>query len=998
MICIPQSLRSTRSRQLRRKLLHLTAVPVLIGFSAIGAHAQKTYLYDSLVEDWFSSGDPLVAASSGRLQVVRPPSNCIFVNATGEQVYFPTPEAGDWGGANWTAPAGEVVTGVSMSGDFRRETLDEEDFGAGVYGASEENKKDEKKIRFVTGSAEANDDAKWNAATKKMTYDWAVEVDPKDAITHLQFRAWEAIAGTRKVQAGSPPNGYSGNITHIEITTSPNASTAGTKAAVVPVETIELGNSKVRMRLSTRGELLSLEDLTTGTQLVVPDAAKDAWRIDWRGAPKGSEDLSVSEGFVSEDGAKSMPSASEYGSISSRRYDAPQVEKKANAVTFTWKKETLPTVVGTVTFDEAKEQFHFTVNVDNKSSAIVDSVSFPPTLSFDAKKENYTVVAADNAYNTSLKPLDTLKPFTTMYPGYLFMQMAGFKIGDSSLLIYTDDDKANVKWMKFTKDPDAAVFDLGQQIRLKPKNAWDAQYSVVFKVIPHGTYSEFAKTYGEWGRQQWWAKEKLVEKMAKRPMLNRYFEGGLVRMNAGPPVCDTSSFKQAEDTRWHYIENNKWSKLEPFYDNIIESITAYEKAYDFQPGYWHGVWSGQQFDSIYPDYFPTTKYMGDFDKFKSDLIEHGYPMMYHMNTAQWSETAETTVKEGKKYLALTDKGTPYRVYFQWSKMWSTLPSPAVALEVEMKTVKRIADKEGVNGIYLDVIGHAYATDENPLSPYHGKPNDYQLQKMLSFKTIRDGFTGPLMTEARNEIELAYMDMGTGGNGSPEEDEVPLWQMVYGDCTAITTYAVKDKRLRYYTWMLGGVNATVWDWPSFEGKRIPIYLTAAQQKVVSAMIPELLEQFDHLGDSRLSQWKSGFVLWNKAKAGNPSNVKHDTRLGLLEVKQLAPGGIVIWNAKGEFSVDSAEEVKLDGATVFRATVPLSINRAGGRWVVHNEAETPVEGIVQVPATAMGQDPLIGKFVTSGESVTVTPKLEGDFVTLAIKLPAGEALVLGKSEKK
>jgi hypothetical protein len=970
----------------------------VIGVSTLGAQTQKTYLYDSLTEDWFSSSTPLVADSMGRLQVVRPPNNRIFVNATGEQVHFPTPGAGDWGGANWTAPAGEIVTGISMTGDFRRETLEEEDFGAGVYGASEKKKRDDKRIHFVTGSAEASEDAKWTAATKKMSYDWSVEVDPKEAITFLQFRAWEAIAGNRKVQAGSPSTGYSGNITRIEITTRQNSAANSSQAAVVPEEAIELGDANVRLRLSQHGELLSLEDLTTNTHLITPGSAKDAWRIDWRGAPKGSEDLSVSEGFVSEDGAKSKPQADDRGSISSRRYDAPLVEKKANAVTFTWKKEALPTVVGTVTFDEAKGQFLFSVNVDNTSAAIVDAISFPPMLSFDAQKENYAIVAADNAYNTSLKPLDTLKPFTTMYPGYLFMQMAGFKIGDSSLLIYTDDDKANVKWMKFTNDPKAVFFDLAQQIRLKPKNSWDAQYNVVFKVIPHGSYNEFAKTYGEWGRQQWWAKEKLVEKMAKRPMLNRYFEGGLVRMNAGPPVCDTSSFKQTEDTRWHYIENNKWSKYEPFYDNIIESITAYEKAYDFQPGYWHGVWSGQQFDSAWPDYFPTEKYMGDFDKFKRGLIEHQYPMMYHMNTAQWAETAETTVREGKKYLALTDKGTPYRVYFQWSKMWSTLPSPAVALEVEMKTVKRIADKEGVNGIYLDVIGHAYATDENPLSPYHGKPNDYQLQKMLSFKTIREGFTGPLMTEARNEIELAYMDMGTGGNGQPDEDEVPLWQMVYGDCTAITTYAVKDKRLRYYTWMLGGVNATVWDWPNFEGKRIPVYLTAAQQKVVSAMIPELLERFDHLGDSRLSQWRSGFVLWNKAKEGKPSDVKQDTRLGLLEVKQLAPGGIVIWNAKGEFSVDSAEEVKLDGATVFRATVPLSVNRAGGRWIIHNETKTAVEGVVQVPATAMGLEPLTGKFITSGEAATITPKLEGDFLTLSIKLPAEEALVLGTNERK
>ncbi len=939
----------------------------------------------------------MVVESNGLFQVVVPPNNRILVNAIGSSEDFPTPGAGDWAGANWEAPPGEVVTSISVAGDFRIEAIEDADFGAGVYGRSGKDSTHDKKIHFVTGSGEGSEDTKFNASTNKLSYDWSVDVDPKEAITGLQFRAWEALSGARNVQAGSDLRGYSGNITNIEIKTSPSAGTVNvsSQAEHQPADAIELGNSNVRAVLSRNGELLSLRDLVTNTNLTDSSQKSPAWRLNWRGAPKGSEDISLSEGFVSEDHGKAVTTENEDGSITSSRYDSPKVESKPDSVVFTWQKDTLPTVVGKVVFDPKKEQFHFYVTVDNQSPAIIDSISFPATLYFEAKPQSYMLVAADNEYNTSLKPLDKLKPFTTMYPGYLFMQMAGFKIGDSSLLVYTDDDKANVKWMKFDRKGTAISFDLEQQIRLASKKKADASYSVVLKTIPHGTYNELADTYGAWGREQWWAKEKLSEKLAKRPFLSRYFEGGMVRMDAGPPVCDTSSFSQSEDTRWLYIENNKYSKYEPYYTNIVDSMTAFEKAYNFQPGYWMPVWSGQQFDSTYPDYLPVQKHMGDFDKFKASLIEHGYPVLYHMNIAQWAETAPTA--QDKKYLAVTDKGTPYRIHFEWSKMWSVLTSPAVALEVEMKTVNRIRDDAGINGIYLDVIGHSYATDENPLSPYHGKPNDYQLQKMLSFKTIREAITGPIMTEARNEIELAYIDMGTGGNGSPDEDEVPLWQMVYGDCVAITTYAQKDKRLRYYTWMLGGVNATRWDWPAPEGKFIPVYLGSAQQKVVSAFIPELMERFDRFDSLRLSQWASGFVLWNKAESGAPSDMKHETTLGTLEVSQISPGGIVIWTKSGEFSVDSVRSVKLNGDSVFSSSASLSVTYSGHRWVIHNESKGPVEATIQLPATAFTDAALSGKFVTSAQAVTVQPKRAGDRTNLTVTIPAEECLILGKSDQ-
>jgi hypothetical protein len=751
-----------------------------------------------------------------------------------------------------------------------------------------------------------------------------------------------------------------------------SASPAAASPVAIPVGSIDLGGAKMRLRLSADGAVLGLVDSVTGTKLLSPGDSPLAW-------------------LISRDGAQGVEE------MTNREYPAPQVKREANSVTFTWDKPASPRITGRVWFDTKAEQFHFSTTVTNPTQNRIRSISFPAALAVDDTAGNYLVISNDDEFNSPLKPLDTLKPFGVMYPGFMFMQMAGFKIGNSALLAYTDDDDAQVKWLSFAHDNSKVSLNLAQHIWLKPGQSWNAPYSVVLKPIPGGGYNELAKTYGNWGRKQWWAKSKTVDKVARTPLLKRYFEDGLVRFTAGPPVADTTSYRQTEDTRWHYIENNKYTKYEPYYQNVIDSIGVYEKTYDFKPGYWFPMWGGQQFDYLYPDYFPVQKHMGDFEKFREQIIKHRYPMMYHINTAQWDSMAETSKQ--KKYLAVTEKGFTYDIPFHWSKIMSVLTSPGVSLPVEMKTVKRVSDTEGVNGIYLDVIGHAFATDDNPLSPFAGQPNDYQLQKKLLFKSVREAVSGPVMTEGRNEIELPYMDMGTGANGTPDTDEIPLWELVYGDCAATTTYASPAKRQRYYTWLMGGVQNTNWDWPTFDGKIIETFVTANQQRVISSVVPELMIRFDRLGESRLSQWQSGLVLWNKAKTGVPVDVNQNTSLGKLAVRQLAPEGIVLWNKKGDFSADGVQEISLNGKVVFRckSSAPISVNRAGTRWVIHNENQQAIEATLQIPANRTNLAILSGKKIVAGEAIELTPTREGDFATIRVSIPAAEGLLLEQGKK-
>jgi hypothetical protein len=317
----------------------------------------------------------------------------------------------------------------------------------------------------------------------------------------------------------------------------------------------------------------------------------------------------------------------------------------------------------------------------------------------------------------------------------------------------------------------------------------------------------------------------------------------------------------------------------------------------------------------------------------------------------------------------------------------------------MKTINRLKDAEGVHGIYLDVIGHCFAIDDNPNCKYFGEPNCYQLEKMEAFKTIRQAVPGPIMTEGRNEIELPYMDMGTGANGDPELDEIPLWQMVYGDCAATTTFSIGDKRTRYYTWLIGGVQNMTWDWPEPAGKCIDIYLTAAQQKVVSYVIGQRMQRFDRIGDCRVSQWASGVVVWNKAKSGKPVEIERATTLGMLSITGLDAGGIAILTTDRDFTADSVQSIQLNGKTLFsnQSSAPVSITRAGSRWVIHNETKQPAKVSFTLAADWADAAPLSGKIITAGQPTTIHPVRKEGTIVFAAEVPAEDCLVLDPLKK-
>jgi len=737
-------------------------------------------------------------------------------------------------------------------------------------------------------------------------------------------------------------------------------------------QNLVLGDQESRLTLSPQGLLLSLKDLTTGVELIAaPRENEKVWTLDRKD-----------------------------GSLSNVDYATPLLVRAADReIVFTWSGKGLPTVEGHVEFDPKQHQFRLSVKVVNVTAEEIDGIVYPAKMSFSAQSDNYLIVVSDDNFLSLIKPLKDLKSFGTVYPGFMSMQLAGFKIGNSALLTYTDDPNAHVKEYRFKSRSECVDFEVNQTIGLKPGARWEAPYGLVLKVIPHGSYNEMAAEYGKWGRAQPWAVKKLADKVAERPLLKKMFDAGIIRVGWPPIAWGPECFTQDKDGHYHYIEGTKYAQYEPYFGNILKTIADYESRYGITPGYWMAAWNGCYFDTAYPDYFPVRSYMGSFDDFKKVTMARQYPMMYHMNIVHWPVTSATA---SNSIYHVQWKGSQIRQ--RWSNVEHIFVNLGKSIEVEMKTVERLKDDRGVSGVYLDVIGHAFVMDESHSNPFCGRPNAYQLAKVDSFKQIRNGVTGPMMTEGRNEILLPYVDISYGTCGTLDiEDQIPMWEMVYGDCVATHPFNSMGGH-RNLSMMQGGIFGLPWEWPDVQGKNVEIFIESTQQKVLSNVIGERMLRFDRIGKFRISHWQDGTFIWNRGKDANspvgpakPDGAAEDVAvsapMGSIQVRRLAPDGAVMLTTAGDFSAESVGEVSLNEKTLFKSdSSSLLVAKAGGRWLIWNKTDAPVKAVIRVAGNLQPAGVLSGKAVVTGTAVNIFTQKNGSGSEFSVSLPASECLVM------
>jgi len=190
---------------------------VMIGMvlSVSWAGATTTYIYDGTVSNWYGAGSFTAAGSAPTKLNTKADyygvnyENEIYVCGANDGVNWLGQD--DWAGAEWTAPAGEVITEVIISGYYRSETHVE---GVGVFGGK-------------TSAGETQYYASNDWSNVQVIYGPVIVSIPEaDQVTKLQLRAlWQMYGGTGFCY-GNPQNlpdqgNYNGQITAVQITTVP---------------------------------------------------------------------------------------------------------------------------------------------------------------------------------------------------------------------------------------------------------------------------------------------------------------------------------------------------------------------------------------------------------------------------------------------------------------------------------------------------------------------------------------------------------------------------------------------------------------------------------------------------------------------------------------------------------------------------------------------------------------------------------------------------------
>ena len=696
------------------------------------------------------------------------------------------------------------------------------------------------------------------------------------------------------------------------------------------------------------------------------------------------------------------------GSIDSLAYsEPPMVTYGGGEMTFRWQGKELPTVVCSVRPNDDGDGLAFSSFVENNTKFRLDDFRYPQEIRFRIiSPEDYLIVVQNTGHNTYATPLKGLKKMDVMYPGFMNMQMTGFRLGKDAMLFYTDDTTAQVKDHSFEADGDFLNYKISHYIALRPDKFWEPDYSLVVCLLPDGDYNDMAHRYGKWARAQHWARKKFSDKLAERPSMERLLTDGLVRMDSLPAG---KAFKQDKAHEpWHYIGDktlNPNAIYEPYNKRLLEICLRHEKLYGINPGWWLPMWSGSQFDSNFPNYLPLPDYMGDFDTFKAECERNGLTILPHLNTVQWA-VFNFTPETQKRYQAEWD-GVNYPNWI-YANIRQIITNLGRSFERELPTVVGLSSPSDHHGIYLDCMGQGFAKDNNPASPYWEEANCYQLGKLHQYRNIRKIIAGPVMTEGRGEYILPYIDLSTGANGN-SPDHLPIWEMVYGDCVVNNTFNSHWSPWFRKMWIMqGGVISSYWpQWGEDKGQNLNIYTETACQRVVRHVEGTLMRRHDRPKKIAVSQWDNGVVFWNpptvKEDKGRYSpwgptankddapaeNLTFKTALGEFAIEEIQRDGIWAWMKDGDFIADHVRKVSHDGELLFSCdSDDIVVIRGLGRWVIRNCSAKPVT--VTIFSKCLTDNPLPGgKWVRQQREET--PKCSNGFVTLDI--PADELFVSG-----
>jgi hypothetical protein len=201
---------------MKKRLALALVFLMLFLLSAIPSVALATiYTFDSANANWYEPGELTKVEANVRLISDPIADNEIQGVWNTALATYGNFYAGDWAGASWTAPAGEIVTRVQMSGWYRADG-DLSRMGYGLLGGK--GSPDTEYVKAQGGQSS------W------VGYSWSQDlpISSADQVDNLQIRTWWHQGGDPSA-VGPSTDGYFAYIDTLTITTTavPEPATIG---------------------------------------------------------------------------------------------------------------------------------------------------------------------------------------------------------------------------------------------------------------------------------------------------------------------------------------------------------------------------------------------------------------------------------------------------------------------------------------------------------------------------------------------------------------------------------------------------------------------------------------------------------------------------------------------------------------------------------------------------------------------------------------------------
>ena len=439
--------------------------------------------------------------------------------------------------------------------------------------------------------------------------------------------------------------------------------------------------------------------------------------------------------------------------ITSGEVELASADKKNGRLTFTWK-----TVVddkalsATMSVHAGKNESisHWSLAIDLPQGWKVNWADFPILLhiSMDLAKKLAAPVGWGLEY--------TVKPgmeYEATYPSMSApMQFVSYYGTGKALYIGTPDPQANHKVYSAKADDHGASYTCQNWPGLPEKSGGEYRvpYEAAIGVIDGGYYAA-AQVYREFALTAPWSKAGPI---SKRPI-----------------------------PQW-LKDNDLWLRVEFGYENISDVCKRAHEFFKDVPTALHWYkWHEIPYDTLYPDYFPTRP---GFAEGVKELQAQGFHVMPYINGRLADPNSKGWNEEGlSKSAARNEKGEPYtEVYGSKVPLNSMCPYTTAWQDKVSSLVDRLTHECGVDGVYIDQIGCAWAyrcydkTHGHPLGGGHFWVDGYRkLMDKARTKLPKGGF---FTTEEDIECFIDKFDALLLVNTPSDTDKkvIPLFPAVY----------------------------------------------------------------------------------------------------------------------------------------------------------------------------------------------------------------------------